>query len=407
MKLGWTCRGLVGVAFVLLVTQGACRSVPAPKDYARPLAPGQMALEKITRPEEIPHFGNAFHEREDLLQALDRSLAYFSRPSSKRYFPYLDISHERARLSLQKFKEVLASARTPEDLHREILRHFEVYRSVGSDGEGTVLFTGYCEPVYQGSLSQDAVYRYPLYRLPPDLAKDLEGKPLGRKTASGIVPYYTREEIERNGLFEGKNLELVYLRDRFEAYVVHVQGSARIRLTDGKEMRVGYAGKTDHPYQSVGMALVDEGKILRQELSLKRLKDFFQEHPEELERVLWRNPCYVFFTENAEGPVGSLNVVLVPFRSIATDKSVFPRGCLAYVETVIPGKKSQGLHEKEEFRSFVLDHDTGGAIRSAGRADLFMGTGPEAEERAGHVYAEGRLYYLFVREDRPVPAVAP
>jgi membrane-bound lytic murein transglycosylase len=52
---------------------------------------------------------------------------------------------------------------------------------------------------------------------------------------------------------------------------------------------------------------------------------------------------------------------------------------------------------KRDFLQLMLDQDAGGAIQAPGRADLYMGVGPEAEVLAGGQYAEGRLYYFFLK----------
>jgi membrane-bound lytic murein transglycosylase A len=106
-----------------------------------------------------------------------------------------------------------------------------------------------------------------------------------------------------------------------------------------------------------------------------------------------RNESYVFFTIREGGPYGSLNVPLTPLRSIATDKAVFPRAAISFAVTQLP----QSSLRPDPFRAFLLDQDTGGAIRSAGRADIFYGSGPEAEAKAGHTQCEGRLYYIFLK----------
>jgi membrane-bound lytic murein transglycosylase A len=378
------------VSALMILCLAACRSAP---DYSRELPPGTMALRKITDPLFYPDFGPGFDRREGLAAAVDQSLAYLAKPSSKQYFPYLDISHDRVVRSLQAFKEILAKAASGPELNRTIAERFDVYESVGWDGSGIVLFTAYCEPIYSGSLTQTADYRCPLYRLPPDLVKDKEGKCLGRKLPSGeLGPYPTRREIDEGNLLKGQ--ELVWLRDPLEPYIIHVQGSGRIRLTDGREMRVGYAGKTDRPYVSLGKELIKDGKIRKEELSLQRIKDYFRAHPEQVREYCNRNESYVFFTERQGGPYGSLNVPLSPLHSIATDKAVFPRAGLSYAVTTLP----QETLDSRPFSSFLLDQDTGGAIRSAGRADIYYGSGPEAELRAGYTQNEGRLYYIFVKE---------
>jgi len=401
---------IVSVPVLLVCLSVSCRS-PKPKafkprpsrrpNYEKPLPPGMMALEKITNPAEIPYFGKAFQDRKGLIAALQKSSTYFEKPSSKKYYPYLDITHERAHQSLAAFQETLQACQSEKEFHELLIERFDVYRSVGYNGKGTVFFTGYCEPIYEARLRPTAEYRIPLYKLPPDLVKDEEGTPLGRRTRSGeIVPYFTRKQIETHNLLKG--LELVYLKSRLEAYIVHIQGSARLRLRDGNEFRVGYAGKNDRPYRSIAMALIKDGKMQKQELSLQTVKRYFANHPEDLDKYLHLNESFVFFTQTRGGPYGSIGVAVTPYRSIATDKAVFPRGCLTYVETHLPklgGGSNESYHRP--FTSFMLDQDTGGAIRSAGRADIFIGTGPMAESLAGRVKSEGKLFYIFVKEGQP------
>ncbi len=387
------------LAALVLPALAACRGTP---DYARPLPPGTMALRKVTDPLRYPDFAPGFHRRDGLVQAIDHSLAYMAKPSSKQYYPYLDIPHERVVKSLEAFKAVLLQSLSGTDLHRQIVERFDVYESVGWDGSGIVLFTAYCEPIYDGSLVQTTKFRYPLYRLPSDLVKDKEGKCLGRQQPNGtLTPWPTRREIEEGQLLKGQ--ELVWLRDPLEVYVVHVQGSGRIRLPDGTELRVGYAGKTDQPYASLGKELVKDGRIRAQEMSLQAIKAYFQGRPDQVREYTYRNPSYVFFTPRDGGPYGSINAPLTPLHSIATDKAVFPRAALAYAVTTLP----QGLVQPLPFSSFLLDQDTGGAIRSAGRCDIYYGSGPDAELRAGHTQNEGRLYYIFLKEGGTAAAAPP
>jgi peptidoglycan lytic transglycosylase A len=407
-------RRLLALASLAFVSSlSACKSTPkdispppeiprtAKKDYARPLPAGQVALQRLTDPSQYPDFGAGFEEKDALVGAISQSLAFYGKPSSQRYFPYLEITHEQAVTSLRAFRDILNSASSGAELNRLIRERFDVYRSIGWDGSGAVLFTGYCEPIYEGSKVRTDEFRFPLYRLPEDLVKLPDGTPQGRQTQNGIVPYFTRTEIDRGGALAGRGLELVWLRSPLEAYICHVQGSARIHLPDGSEMKIGYAGKNGRPYASLGQALVDEGKVPAEEMSLAAIKNYFAAHPADVESYLVRNDSYVFFQENWGGPYGSIGCEVTPWHTIATDKSVFPRGALAFVDTVTPSIDSNGKVTKEPFRGFALDQDTGGAIRSAGRCDIFIGTGPKAELLAGYQKAEGKLYYLFLKQGAP------
>jgi len=394
------------IVATLLLALTACKSDPPKeekKDYWKELPPGEMALVKVTDPKLIPDFTKGFGDREALVASMDESINWFMKDSTKQYYPYLDVDHDRALASLVVFREIVMRSTAAEDLDREIRSRFDVYMSRGCDDKGTVLFTGYCEPIFEGSLTKDSVYRYPLYRRPKDLVSQPDGKPLGRQTKAGVVSYWTRDEIESAHLLDGQGLELVYLKDKFEAYICHIQGSARLLLNDGRELRVGYAGKTDRPYVSVGMKLIESGKMKREELSLRTLKHYFKDHPEEVDPALAVNESYVFFTERDGGPFGSLGVKVTPYHSIATDKSIYPRGCVAYLQTTLPQLAGDQMVRPAPFSGFACDQDTGGAIRSAGRTDLFMGTGPNAELLAGSTYYEGHIFYLFLKDTEPRP----
>lgn len=364
------------------------------KNYSAPLPPGQLALRKID-PSRYPDFGCAFHNRTNLEQAVQNSLAYLSKPSSKKYYPYGDITHERAVSSLHRFQSVLSEVTSPETLRQTIERDFDVYQSVGCDDRGTVFFTGYYCPIFEGRKQPDARFRYPLYKCPPDLVKDEEGRILGRKTTGGgTVPYHTRRQLEEGRLLKGQ--EIAWLKDPFEAYVATVQGSAKIRLQDGSIYELGYSANNGHEYTPVAEAMIKEGVIKKEELSLQTLLNYFAAHPQEVPRYCWRNDRYVFFKEAPGGPFGSINVPVTPFRSIATDKEIYPRACLAFVDTKLPMLEGDRVRNVP-YAGFALDQDTGGAIRAAGRCDIFMGTGPQAEGLAGRTGAEGGLYYLFVK----------
>ncbi len=397
--------------FVLsgLILQGcagepiASRPVEKKKDYWRPLAPGATALVRVTDPRELPDFRKIEFKDPAILAALDESEAFFRKPSSQKYYPYKtadsEVTHQMQLDTLQTLRRIIMASRTPEEFHGWMTGAFDVFKSVGADEQGAVLFTGYYTPIFDGSLTKDATFKYPLYSRPDDLVTDPDGLPLGRRTPDGrIVPYYTRDEIERGNLMAGR--ELAYLSDPFEVYIVHVQGSARLRMRDGRFLNLGYAGKTDRPYKSVGMTLIEQGKMTREELSLSRLRRYFKEHPQELDAALGVNESYVFFTkydESARWPLGSINAKVTPYHTVATDKAIFPRGSFVIPQTSIP---SPGSPEKLSFvphMGIYFDQDTGGAIRAAGRSDIYMGVGPDAEKIAGYTQNEGKLFYLFVK----------
>jgi membrane-bound lytic murein transglycosylase A len=189
------------------------------------------------------------------------------------------------------------------------------------------------------------------------------------------------------------------LRDRLEAYLVQVQGSARLQLTDGTVMSIGYAGRTDYPYVSIGRELVNAGKIPEPELTLAAVTAYFQQNPAELDQYLPRNNRFVFFKDTTGAPAtGTLRVPVTAGRSIATDKSLMPPAALALIQTQLPDAEGQANSTLTPVNRYVLDQDTGGAIRGAGRVDLFVGTGAAAGEQAGRINTTGQLYYLLLKQ---------
>lgn len=394
---------LIVLAIITLsisILSGCTTAQPASEPFApdrdKSLAPGQLALRKISR-DKYPDFSKAYDNRAGLEQAIDRSLNYLSKSSSKKYYPYGDVSHDRAVASLQRMKQLLRESRSGRELDDRIKAEFEVYQSVGYDDKGSVWFTGYYTPIFEGRLRRDNRFRYPLYGLPKDLVKDSEGVTIGRRKPDGTVEpkYYTRKEIDQQRLLDGT--EVAFLKDPFEAYVVGVQGSGKLRLEDGSLYGLGYAGTNGHEYQSVPKKMIADGTLNKRDVSLQKLIDWFRENPQYAFTYIWVNPRLAFFKPMSGDPVGCLNEPVTPMRTIATDKAVFPRACIALLEAKLPANMG-GKIENAPYSGFVLDQDAGGAIRAAGRCDVYMGTGPDAEALAGRTGSDGTLYYVFVRE---------
>ncbi|MHC4079894.1 MAG: MltA domain-containing protein [Planctomycetota bacterium] len=396
-------RGLVGCLVLLgLVSCAADRPAPTPApDYARKLPEGSSALRLVTDPKRMPDLLMAYVNSDSLLlDAIDQSLVWFAAPSSQQFFPFEGITHQRAQASLVALRELLAQRPPTEVFVSELRSRFDVYESVGYDGRGTVLFTGYYAPVFSASRTPSGRFTHPLYTRPADLVTDpVTGEPQGRRLEDGtVVSYHTRREIETLRMLSGS--ELVWLEDPLSVYIVHVNGSAKLRLQGPGEsgvIYVGYAGKTDRPYKGLGRSMVETGLLGEEELSLSAIKRVYREDPERVAELIYDNENYVFFTEydGDTWPAGSLGVKVTPERTLATDKKIYPRGGLVLGDTTAVTV----AETKRSFFEFMLDQDTGGAIKAPGRADIFMGVGPGAEILAGGQYAEGRLYYLFLRSE--------
>jgi membrane-bound lytic murein transglycosylase A len=355
------------------------------KDYTRPLPPGELALRKITDPAQIPDYTKALSDLDGLLEAINHSLNYLAKPSSRKFYPYGGITHEQAVKTLQELKTLVASGMSPAQLNTILREKFDTYISVGCDNQGTVLFTGYYTPILDGSLTRTDRFRYPLHKSPASLVKGPDGAILGRKEPDGrIGKYPSRQDLHQSELLAG--LELIWLSDPFEVYIVHVQGSAIIRMPDGKIETIHYDAHNGWDYVSIVPKMIAEGKISRKGISLKALIDYFKAHPNEVDLYVNENPRFVFFRREEGKPRGSINEPVTPFRTIATDKSIYPRAMFAFAAV-----------DLERPIGFALDQDTGGAIRAAGRCDVYMGVGDRAGELAGGTYREGQLYYLFLK----------
>lgn len=257
--------------------------------------------------------------------------------------------------------------------------NFSAYRLVPPNA-GRGFLTGYYEPEIDGSLTPSAAFPVPLYRVPDDL---------------GSRPYLTRAEIEA-GALNGRGLELVYLRDRVEAFFVHVQGSARVRLTDGRVMRVGFAAKNGHPYTSIGRVLIDRGAVSADEMTAERLRRWLIAHPRQAGEVMERNRSFIFFREISVpdpmlGPVGAAGVQLTPGRSLAVDPSFHPLPTPIWISAEIPGRDGR----LRRFRRLTISQDTGSAIIGVARGDIFFGSGAAAGAQAGLIRHSGDFVVLL------------
>lgn len=350
---------------------------------------------------------------ESLELAVTRSLQYYDRLPEGRILPLGPGRYTVADMkeTLRLFLDILKSPGPWSEKQRRIASSFDVYQAAGSGVRGTVLFTGYYEPVLKASLTETPEYRYPVYRAPQDLLiVNLEkfrdryrGERLvGRIEKGEVVPYYSREEIDGEGALRGRGLEIAWFSDPVDIFFLHIQGSGKICPVGGRCFQVSYALSNGRPYQSIGKYLMDRGKILPGNLSAQAIRRYLRENPEEQREILSYNESYVFFRTVKEGPVGSLDVPVTAGRSIATDQTIFPKGALAFIRTRRPVVDPEGrILSWVSFSRFVLNQDTGGAIAGPGRVDLFCGTGDEAGAVAGYMKEEGDLYFLVKKKRVP------
>lgn len=340
-------------------------------------------------PDALPPFGDDDLDRASLRRAIAEELRLAEKPGS----PSLGgIAATRSDLvaTLKAFDELLArSDLDAKGLGAEVARRFRCFRSVGRDGEGTVLFTAYHSPCYPASRTRTERFCAAVRKAPPEAKAGPDGFRV-------LEPLFTRKEIEGEGKLDGRGLELVWMA-KLDAYLLEVQGSGSARLPDGTVVRLQCSRSNGHPYRSLGKELVKDGKLTAAEASIPAIRTFFDAHPELLDEYLWRNPSYVFFDETTLEPQGCAGAPVTPRRSIATDKRLFPPGALGFVVVDLPvceGGKVVGWQRRARF---VVDQDTGGAIVGPGRVDLYLGDDDAAEAGAGVMKRDGQLFYLLVR----------
>lgn len=271
------------------------------------------------------------------------------------------------------------------------------------------LLTGYYEPEFPGSLVPSPAFPVPLHRRPDDLEplvddrlRGAEGAGLtyARRTDAGLVPYFTRAEIAAGALAD-QGLELAYVRNARDAFVIQVQGSGRLRLPDGTSIGLDYDGKNGHPYTSIGRALIDEGHIRETEMTMSRMLDWLAQHDPD-SHYLMRNRSYVFFKMRTPrgddpataGPVGAFGQPLVPMVSLAVDASVHRLGLPVYISGPDLAGDAAAAGSSPTLSRLMIAHDVGSAIKGAARGDIFCGDGPAAADLAGSLRHPCRFFRL-------------
>jgi membrane-bound lytic murein transglycosylase A len=249
-----------------------------------------------------------------------------------------------------------------------------------------LLMTSYYEPELRGRSRPDAVFRYPIYAKPPNLTEEKRDgqKVVGRRLPDGsLAPYASRAEIEAGALV-GRGLELAWTDDPLRLFLLHVQGSGRLRMDDGRVLPIMFAATNGRPYTALAKVLIEEGLLTREEATVPGITRVMVTLPPDRQAALMAlNERYTFFRIGKGGVIGSLGVELTPGRSIAADPSLIRPGTLVYLVT-------------DKARRFVVVQDTGAAIKGA-HVDLFVGAGEAAEAFAGEARERGTLYVLTPR----------
>lgn len=364
---------------------------------------------------EYPDFSETFKSKAGLVKAAKKTLAYLTGPgySGPRLFRIGEREYAQGILadSAEELLATIKEAQTQEEFARLVKERFDVYQSVGGDGNGKVVFSSYYQPMLAASKQKSEKYRYPIYRRPSDMV-DIDPSAfdpkLGAQTyvarldkkSGRVLPYFSRADIDIKKALAGKGLEVAWLKDKFDVLDLHIQGSGILKFPSGKELLAKYAATNNLPYNSIGMLLVKGNILSRDEITHDKVRVYLHDHPEAEDWLLAQDPRYTFFDlaplpPDGE-PFGSIQQSLVPARSIAIDPALIPLGTIAYFTTSSPQADSTGrLLGLFPNGRFAMAMDTGGAIKGPGRVDIYAGHGPQAETTARNQWADGKLYFLI------------
>lgn len=327
----------------------------------------------------------------DMTFAVDQSLAHTrAKPAGRVAFGSANVRVTYGQLAnaLARLKSLLPLL----DEEPELLATEFQWMRMGPDFG----FTGYYEPEIPASRVRTGRFQYPVYRTPPDLKKKRRGT------------YHTRHQIDCKGALNGRGLEIAWVEDPVDIFVLQIQGSGRLRYEDGSVHYVLYDSQNGHKYVSLGRVMIDRGLLLREDVNMVAIRNWLKAHPESKTELLDTNPSYVFFKPGGEASVGnpgsaasrgkpvngsrgSMGRILTPQVSVATDQTILPNGALTLMNLLLPDET--GEHVKS-FNGLLLPQDTGGAIKKT-RVDLFCGPGEQATHTASYLNTKGAVFLLL------------
>lgn len=338
-----------------------------------------------------------------LLAVTKTQISYLEKQDTTALINFGDDSYSNAWLlsSARDFLKALESYSSPNKLNSYLQNNYFVYQAGGRKKTGgrQMLVTGYYEPVFPGSLTKTPPFLTPIYYPPSSLVSQLDEqnvKHIGRLDSNNkLIDYWSRAEIENRGLLRG--YELGYLKDPVDAFLLHVQGSGRLQLTDGSLLSVRFAGSNGLEYKSIGKYLVDQELMELEEVTIPTIRGYLDNHPEQLKKILHHNPRFIFFHRGDDhGPQGSAGEILTPGRSIAVDYNSLPAGSIAFLTSQRPHVDNNNtIVDWTSINRFVFPQDSGSAIKGSGRVDMFWGNGDYAEVAANHMKEKGNLYFLI------------
>ncbi len=281
------------------------------------------------------------------------------------------------------------------------LSFFAAYMDAVQVGDGKAFATGYYEPEILASRTRQPGYETPIYKRPPELvevdlgafASDLKGRKIrGEVKGSNLVMYADRTAIEE-GRLAGRGLEIAWAKDPVEFFFLQIQGSGRLRLTDGSVIRIGYDSQNGHPYTGIGRLMKDRGLVT--DASMQGLGRYLRANPAEGQKIMRENKSFVFFREEPRGPLGAMGYTVIAESSVAADPKYIPLGAPVWLSM-----------DRAEPNGLWIAQDTGGAIKGANRVDTFWGAGDRAVGIAGGMAARGSALLFLPKASvaRLIPA---
>ena len=312
------------------------------------------------------------YEKKALIQAISHNQRYLKRGKNRtKKVGNLSVSTSHLKQSTQKLQKWMQHP------SHAINDYFKPYLIKGEDSRGNLHYTGYYVPVLHLTKHKDKTHIYPLYKQP-------------KRWKSKTPP--TRKQIDKYGALKNQGLELGWSDSLIQNYFLHVQGSGFVKYEDGALLTLAYGGKNSHTYKSIGKALIKQGEISKENISLDAIASWAEQNPKKLPELLYSNPSYTFFTPTKRAPYGAANVTLTPKYSVAVDSRYIPLGAVLVGEVPVLDKRGKLL--RHEYR-ILFAHDQGAAIKGSGHVDIYQGVGKDAKARASHLHHYGRLWILL------------
>jgi membrane-bound lytic murein transglycosylase A len=385
-------------------------------------------MKEATRLSDCPDFQDSL-PHEPLLNGIKDNIEYLkksSRPPNQYLFGARTVSKADYVASLEALHAKMQSHWNQPEFKNYIRENFECYEVYGGEKWGSVFVTSYFEPLLKASEKPTATLTQPLYKLPPNMVmiqmdeffsvhpqlrenmkapsemrtpfQVLRGRIEKSKNPdepATIRPYFDRKQIDQELNLKDQGLELAWV-DPIDAFFLQIQGSGILEFPNGKRRRVGYAAQNGFKYEALGKFLTDV--IPLEKMTLHTIESHLRTlSPQQIQSLLNKNPSYVFFRKLETKGVTYLGTEVIAKRTIASDQRFFQKGAIGYLEVEEPIFESESSTEAKAWVSkprFIIDQDTGGAIRGGGRVDLFWGEGEQARQSAGVMKGKGSLVYL-------------